>query len=898
MKKFLLSVAVLISVTACQAQIVSLELETICDGTCPGISSDYKTQRLWANMTSANDMITVVYGVLGSPLYIQTDCCFYNSAVGAPTGDQVNCSFCSFFPDLCYDSWVTIGRACTSDPGAQIYTLNSPGQPWPTIFNGACGGDILMDDIVGGAWFTPTGSSNAMAGADLKILLGQFTHCGNELTININAQVWPNFINNDVSDPIEQTGLSLGSLGGCLDSDACNYNPLAEVDNGQCVYPCDLQLGTPVLTPPSCAGSLNGSVDFSHTGGQGFVRYYMNGQNNLTGVFDNLQNGTYTVTVVDEYFLAGQPGAVACGIVGCQQQTTITFNTAPVTLSGTVSTPASCFGLSDGSHTSSFSGGTAPVSWTLTNNADNATVASGLSSPAYTTFAAGSYHWDAIDANGCTFAFPNFNITQPADLNITINNTFAATCHDTPDGGVQLSWFGGVGDVDYTFQEGGTYLEGNIFLDQFLPGTQTVYGIDANGCTDIDTFTIPGPAALVASGSATMTTCSYEDDACITITSTGGNAGAIQYSLNGVNYQSSNQFCALGAGEYDIYVLDSQGCDDDGSVTVMAPSELQANATATDITCNGFGNGQIITTATGGSPTYTYNIGLGGTTSGLFLGLGPDEYSIVVTDVNACADTVTVVVVEPQEVAVTATTTSALCFGSNDGTVTASASGGVGDFTYELDNTGEQASNEFDGLDADEYTITAVDGNGCAAEVDVEVTEPSQLVLTVTGSTDETGVDLNNGTISVNVSGGTPVYTYEWTDPDGDVVSTQEDPTNLPPGDYTLMVTDANGCERSLATFVNIDEYVGIAELSNGLSIKVSPNPTMGEFTLNMTGLSGEKVSFMITDAQGRLVQEVELGNRSGENLHRVDLTPQSAGVYFLHLFIGEQQTTVKVIKQ
>ncbi|MBL7943263.1 MAG: T9SS type A sorting domain-containing protein, partial [Flavobacteriales bacterium] len=346
------------------------------------------------------------------------------------------------------------------------------------------------------------------------------------------------------------------------------------------------------------------------------------------------------------------------------------------------------------------------------------------------------------------------------------------------------------------------------------------------------------------------------------------------------------------------YVVDSQGCDDETDISVDAPAALEASATPTDITCNGFGNGQISTTAIGGTPVYTYNIGLGGTTSGLFVSLGPDEYTIIVTDINDCADTVTVSINEPEVVAATAETTNALCFGSNDGTVTVDASGGVGDYTYELDNTGEQTSNVFEGLDADEYTITVMDENGCTGEVDVEVTEPSQLVVTVTGSTDETGVNANDGSISVNVSGGTPGYTFEWTDPDGNVVSTDEDPTDLPPGDYTLLVTDANGCERSLAQFVNIEEYVGISELSNGLSVKVSPNPTMGEFVLNMSGLNGEKVNYMITDTQGRLVQEMELGNRRGENVHRVDLSPQAAGIYYLHLFIGSQQTTIKVVKQ
>ncbi|MBL7941205.1 MAG: hypothetical protein JNM00_00460, partial [Flavobacteriales bacterium] len=542
MKKFLLSIFCFVAAMGLQSQIVSLELETICDGDCPGVPAEYKTQRLWANMTNPNDLITVVYGVLGSPLYIQTDCCFYNSTVGAVTGDGINCTFCPFITDLCYDSWVTIGRSCASDPGTQIYVLNSPGQPWPSDFNNTtCGGDILMDDQIGGAWFTTTGAENSYAGADLKILLGQFTHCGSDLTININCQVWPNFVSNEESDPIEQIGLSLGSLAGCLDTDACNYNPLAEVDNGQCVYPCDLQLEDYTLVAPTCADDFDGTVDFNHSGGQGFVRYYFNGQDNLTGMFGNIENGTYTVTVVDEFFEAGQPGALACGVVGCEAETTIVVNTAPVVLSGTVTEQVSCFGFTDGSQTNSFTGGTGDVTWELVNNAGNVTVAADLDSPSYDSFMAGTFHWEAVDENGCEFTFPNFNITQPSDLNITISNTFAATCHDTPDGGVQLNWFGGAGDVDFAFNEGDPYLEGTVFLDMFLPGQHTVYGIDSNGCPDEDTFTIPGPAELIASATSTMTTCSYNEDGCVNLTFVGGNSGSHQYSIDGVNFQSSAQ---------------------------------------------------------------------------------------------------------------------------------------------------------------------------------------------------------------------------------------------------------------------------------------------------------------------------------------------------------------------
>ncbi|MDZ4824429.1 MAG: T9SS type A sorting domain-containing protein [Flavobacteriales bacterium] len=917
MKKFLLMTFMATVGLAMSAQVVELQLIQICPSTNPvctlpmGIPANYVCAQLWAVMTNPTDVISTVYGVLGSPLSVTTDCCFWQSPVGVDIGAEINTSLFPFFPSLEYDSWVTVGMESISDPGGPIYVLESPSQQWIDSFNTpGCGGNIIMNDIFGGSWFTLPTAVNAVAGDDLMILLGQFTYCGN-LNVNLNLQVFPGYTGPG-SPSINQEGLTLaGSICGCLDPLACNYDAVAECDDLSCVYPCALTLESETHTDPTCSFDEDGEIEVTSSGGQGFVRYYIDGPGNandddgLQGSFSNLPNGTYTLTIVDEYFLPGAPGATACGIVGCQQQTVVTINTAPLVLSNGSNLNVTCFGLTDGSSSYDFAGGTGAIDFMPYNCTTNLQLTEGgipvvLPSPDYDGFGVGSFKWKATDANGCVFEFPCFSLTQPLDLNVTIQATVASSCSDSPDGGVSLNWFGGGGsDVDFTFwadsADAGNYLEGNFFFDMFLPGTYNVYGIDGLGCTDVDTFTITAPAPVVVSATAAQTSCSYLGDGCVTGMATGGNLGVFTYSLDDITYQSAAQFCGLPAGEYTVYAHDNQQCEGMDMITVTAPAELVASVVGTDVTCFGFGNGQVNVTAAGGSPTYFYNIGLGNSTSGLFTSLGPMLQTIIVTDLNDCADTVSVLISEPNELLLTGTATSTLCNNSDDGAITVTATGGSPVYEYKEGNGSLQTSNVFGGLDANEYDITVVDANGCEFEIQVEVTEPSALAVSVIGNTDETTLNADDGTIDISINGGTAGYTFEWTNQATEVVSTDEDPENLEPGFYTVTVTDANGCTFELGNFVEIE--ITVAELSGGLIVSFNPNPTLGQFVLNMEGLNGEKVSYRIMDMQGRVVTERELGTQSGNSTEQVDITSCAAGVYYMNVILGEQQTTLKVVK-
>ena len=152
--------------------------------------------------------------------------------------------------------------------------------------------------------------------------------------------------------------------------------------------------------------------------------------------------------------------------------------------------------------------------------------------------------------------------------------------------------------------------------------------------------------------------------------------------------------------------------------------------------------------------------------------------------------------------------TSVSCFGMFDGSIVATATGGVLPFQYSLGAGLSQTNGTFSNLSAGTYYIDVTDINGCTSNQTVVITEPDPLSILV-DSTDETSA-LNDGSATAFVSGGTPPYTYIWSN--GGATNPQ---INLAPGSYSVSVTDANGCVILDSTFVNAYSATNVIDIKN-----------------------------------------------------------------------------------
>ena len=204
----------------------------------------YSSTRLYVTMNNADDFMSSVSGDVVNPTYVNTTTSFHHALLGAATPNGINSLLFPVYPDLAYDSWVTIGLEGAPNAAAgeaAVSTVQSTGNPWATNFDpgaGLPGGNIVIDDPIGGAWYALNGDANGVAGDDLKVLVGQFTTDG-DLSGQLYTQV---FINGDGANEFRDTFFfgAGAPQPGCTDEAACNYDPDASEDNGSCEFPADL----------------------------------------------------------------------------------------------------------------------------------------------------------------------------------------------------------------------------------------------------------------------------------------------------------------------------------------------------------------------------------------------------------------------------------------------------------------------------------------------------------------------------------------------------------------------------------------------------------------------------------------------------------------------------------
>ncbi|MVM36644.1 hypothetical protein GO730_01440 [Spirosoma sp. HMF3257] len=285
----------------------------------------------------------------------------------------------------------------------------------------------------------------------------------------------------------------------------------------------------------------------------------------------------------------------------------------------------------------------------------------------------------------------------------------------------------------------------------------------------------------------------------ITLTASGGTA-PYQYSKNnGSTYQPGNQFTNLGAGTYQVILKDANNCVTPAQAfTITQPATLSVVIGKTNVTtCSGATNGSISVTATGGSGSYQYSRDNGATyqTSSTFSDLAAGPYQVVVKDGNNCTTTAqTITITQPAVVTLSLSKTNVTtCFGANTGSISLTASGGTGAYQYSIDNGSNfQPGNQFTNLPAGIYQVVAKDANSCLSTTQsTTISQPSALSATTT-ATPVSCYSGTNGSISVQVTGGTAPYRYSITD--GSSYQTSNQFTGLSAGTYHIIVRDANNC--------------------------------------------------------------------------------------------------------
>ncbi|NBR13107.1 MAG: PKD domain-containing protein [Crocinitomicaceae bacterium] len=529
-------------------------------------------------------------------------------------------------------------------------------------------------------------------------------------------------------------------------------------------------------------------------------------------------------------------------------------NTTPcptITVSSSSVNNVSCNGGTNGSATVSASGGTAPYTYSWAPGSLTGATQIALGPNVYTVTAT-----DAAQCTGTT----TITITQPTAITLTSSNIVSAAC-GTANGAATVNATGGTGAYTYSWSpSGGT----TATASNILGGSYTVTVQDANQCSQILTVVIPNTGGPTIDNIAVINaTCTNPNAGSITVTASGG-TGALSYQLGTGTPQTSNVFSNLAAGSYTITVSDAN-CSNTGTATISAPTSFNlTQGTIVSADC-GATNGSATVTATNGSGNYTYNWSPAGGTNATASNIEAGTYNVTVTDqTSGCQETLQFIVPAAGGPTLTLTNSQTLCATSSDGTITASATGGTGPYTFALGTETPQTSATFSNLAAGTYQVTVFDANNCPATQSTTITSPAPVVAT-------TAVDVSiclgqSTTLTASGSGGTGTYTITWGNA---LVGTTPSVYPTETTTYTMTVTDANNC-------VAFDD----------ITITVVPVPTALGSPVSLGGSAPLLVNFtnLSTNASNYVWSFGNGLNQTTTTTSNVNTTYTSVGTYTVTL--------------
>jgi gliding motility-associated-like protein len=639
-----------------------------------------------------------------------------------------------------------------------------------------------------------------------------------------------------VSDP-DQTGLSGGTYRvvysdnlGCTDSaDIVIFEPEPIFTNG-------------VVTDVSCFDLTDGEIDVTTTGGNGGYVWTWSSTPNGNIVDPSLEDQTgldsaiYSLNIVDA--------------LGCTYDTSFNLIKPGELFFGAVITDMDCFGDNDAEiELNPFNG--VPgyiIDWNNPiNQANGPTTQTNLS--------ADTYDITLTDNNGCD-KDTSIVIVEPLLLELTENSHTDISCFGFDDGEIDLTLTGGTAPTTVVWTGGATAIANDELNPTALgPGTYTATVTDANGCTDNVVIDIDEPAQMSLTITGTDLTCNGIPNGAVDITGAGGSV-AVDFTYDWDtdprgDFDDTEDLSGLLAGTYCVNIMDDNGCTlaADSCVTIIEPDSIFFDGSIhTDITCNGDDDGTINLTVTGGTEAGAYDFNWnpvpacygGSTTNQNLSNLCPGTYTVTAMDDNGCTNDTTFTIIEPNALTITETHIDLTCADANTGEIDITVAGGAAPLTVTwTSNTGTTPITDDlnpTGLEPGDYTATVTDNNNCSEFVDITITTPTPLSLTITG-TDLTCNGVPDGTMTIVPSGGTVAgnYSYSWTGPNG-YTSISQNLTSLLAGTYCVNIEDDNNCTLAADSCFTIIEPDSIFFDGSTFTDMDCFNADNGQITLSVSG--------------------------------------------------------------
>lgn len=603
-------------------------------------------------------------------------------------------------------------------------------------------------------------------------------------------------------------------------------------------------------TPSTCFGFDNGTIDASITGGT-YPYYYYNWSNgSITEDLINMAPGNYYLTVEDQN--------------GCQATDSTKLVEPEILTATNVYDHVSCFNNSDAWIQINVLGGTYPYVFNWSNGSTSQNL-SGID--------IGGYILNIYDANNCSLLnAASVIIEQPSMVeiqDIVVNcpipgesSTLVSVVPTGGNAGYSVSYDGGI-----TFNAYGTF----AFLLPVNAGYDIVVR-DTNNCmSNVSHIDIDSNLTISA---VDFNTCYVmgQTNETISLTISGG---SVDYSIstdNGATFLPEGQLTSslLINNNYQLVAMDQKGCLSD-TISIVLPDVLSQNTSVvsnyngSQISCYNMADGEALCIPIGGTSPYSYEWN-NGQTSASASGLSAGTYTVVIEDSNGCQITGSVTLINPDEVNTSVAVLTnyngygVSCYGAQNGNLNAQVTGGVAPYacTWNTNDTSPSITN----LPSGTYSVVVVDINGCSTTGSATITQPDSLAVAMQLA----DVSCNGGSdgfINVTVNGGTQPYNYAWSTGDS-----SEDIAALSEGSYSLVLSDANGCQYTSNQMVidpnTIDISIetspvkcynqanGAIELScSGGTMPFVYQWSNGSNTEDLTGLESGFYRVVITDANG-----------------------------------------------